>query len=308
MRPFLIATLICSGLLAADWLTEGGDPSRDNWQQREKRLNPDNVKGIKLLWKRELAESSLTAPVILGPIITHRGIKELVFAEGASSTIYAIDADLGRTFWTRKLESGKPCAGMPVTPLITPERVRTKEDGEGHTPIRPIYFAGADGAVHKIMPTTGEDTGPTVDGCGETSMIVPPFVRLGTTTFSWQGHDVALEGTIATWADVAGTRWIYSATAKGLQASIYTGDGRQEKWNAPGLDTPVIANGMLFALSTGGTVQLNVLDAKTGNMLYSSSESLAKADRVSSLALANGHICFTTSANVLYCFGLPIEI
>jgi outer membrane protein assembly factor BamB len=308
MKPLLFAALICSGLFAADWLSEGGDPFRDNWQQREKGLTPENVKGIKMLWKRELAEASLTAPVILGPIITHRGIKELVFAEGASGTIYAIDADLGRTFWTRKLESTKACPGMPVTPLITPERVRTKEDGEGHTPIRPIYFAGADGAVHKIMPTTGEDVGPTVDGCGETSMTVAPFVPPGTTEFSWQGREVTLKGILATWADAAGVRWVYSATGRGLQASVYNGEGRQEKWVVPGLGTPVIANGMLFALSTGGTVQLNVLDAKTGNMLYSSSESLAKADRVSSLALANGHICFTTSANVLYCFGIPIEI
>ena len=307
-RLILIAGAVSCALFAADWLTEGGDPSRDNWQQREKILTPGTVKGIKLLWKRDLTEKSLTAPVILGPIVTHRGIKELVFVEGSSGAIYAIDADLGRTFWTRKLDSGKPCPGMPVTPLITPERVRTKEDGEGHTPLRPIYFTGSDGAVHKILPTTGEDMGPTVDGCGETSMTVPPFVPLGTTTFNWQGNEVSLKGTLATWADATGARWIYRATAEGLKASIYTAEGQQEKWNAPGLNAPVIANGMLFALSTGGTVQLNVLDAKTGNMLYSSSETLATAERVSSLALANGHVCFTTSANILYCFGLPIEI
>jgi outer membrane protein assembly factor BamB len=300
MKSVLFAVLICSSLFAADWLTEGGGPSRDNWQQREKGLTADNVKGIRLLWKRELKESALTAPVILGPIFTHRGIKELVFTEGASGTIYAIDADLGRTFWTRKLDSGKACPGMPVTPLIAP--------GEGRTPARLIYFMGGDGAVHQILPATGEDMGPAADGCGETSIVVPPFVPSGTAKFNWRNTDVTLQGAVATWADATGTRWIYSATSGGLQASIYTGTDRQEKWNASGLGTPVIANGMLFALSTAGTVQLNVLDATTGNMLYSSSESMANAERVSSLALANGHICFTTSANVLYCFGLPIEI
>jgi hypothetical protein len=64
---------------------------------------------------------------------------------------------------------------------------------------------------------------------------------------------------------------------------------------------------MVFALSTAGTVQLNVLDAKTGNFLYSSSEALGGAQRLSGLALANGHVCFA-NAGSLFCFGLPIEI
>jgi hypothetical protein len=158
--------------------------------------------------------------------------------------------------------------------------------------------------VHKIMPTTGEDAGPTAGGCGQT-VEVPSFVRAGTAAFSWQGREVSLDGPMATWVDTSGTRWIYRTTGKRISASIYMGD---EKWNAEGFGAPVIANGMLFALSTAGTVQLNVLDGRTGNILYSSAETLAPAQSVSSLALANGHICFTTSANVLYCFGLPLEI
>jgi outer membrane protein assembly factor BamB len=198
-------------------------------------VTTENVRNLKLLWKQDLGEP-LTAPVILGPIFTHRGIKELVLVEGASGEIHAIDADLGRTFWKRRLASGPPCPVMPAAPVIT---------GELRAPVRPVLFTAPDGMVHKINPSTGEDMEAPTGGCGQTA-------------------NTAL--------------------------------------------APVIENGLRFELSTRGTVQLNALDAKTGNYLYSSGETLAPADRVSSLALANGHFCFTTSANVLYCFGLPIEI
>jgi outer membrane protein assembly factor BamB len=291
-----VAVALPGAMLAADWLTDGGNPSRDSWQSREKGLSTENVHGLKLLWKRDLGEASLTAPVILGPIFTHRGIKELVFVEGASSTVYSVDADLGRIFWARKLEAGAACAGMPVTPLIAPEEL------EKRSPARPIYFLGGDGAMHKVLPATGEDMQPAVGGCGK-HFEIAPFVQAGTAKFSWQGRDVVLTGAVATWTD-GRSRWIYTATAEGLRGSLY---GGAQVWTAHGLGAPVIANGMVFALSTAGTVQLNVLDAKTGSFLYSSGEALGQARQPSGIALANGHVCFT-NAGSLYCFGLPLEI
>ena len=76
----------------------------------------------------------------------------------------------------------------------------------------------------------------------------------------------------------------------------------------PAQSQAIITNGLRFELSTSGTVQLHARDAKTGSYLYSSTEPLAPAEHVSALAAANGHFCFTTSANILYCFGLPLEI
>jgi outer membrane protein assembly factor BamB len=311
MKATCCAVLLAASasVFAADWLTDGGNPSRDNWQKREKGLTPDNVKGLKLLWKRELPESTLTAPVILGPIITHRGIKELVFVEGGSSTIYALDADLGRTFWTRKLPVGAACAGMPVTPVITPERVRTEEDGEGHTPLRPIYFAAGDGMLHRVLPTTGEDNGPVSGGCGK-PVDIPPFVAADTLSFSWKGRSVTIPGDLklagitaglATWEDARGVRWIYGTTSTGIQAWTYSGTTVNPQWSVHGLSSPVIANGMMFALGDG---ELHVVDAIAGRELFSTS---AETSGASPLALANGHICFSAGKTV-FCFGLPIEI
>jgi glucose dehydrogenase len=130
----LIAVLGFGYLLAqaADWLNYGGDQQRMGWQRREKRLSTTSVKEMKLLWKRKLDSpsgrlKSLTAPVILGPLVTHRGIKELVFVAGASDSVYAVDVDLGTVFWQRRLKvapnldrsSRLPCGqGLTATPAF----------------------------------------------------------------------------------------------------------------------------------------------------------------------------------------------
>src|SRR5205823_1152595 len=100
----------------AEWLSSRGDPERTGWQRHEKSLNPRSVKSMKLLWKRQLDNqarelNSLTTPILLGPIFTHRGIKELVFVAGASDVVYAVDADLGRVFWKRQLDSAASACG-----------------------------------------------------------------------------------------------------------------------------------------------------------------------------------------------------
>src|SRR5882724_10970543 len=145
MKTFLaLLTLVALTCLAhgAEWLSSRGDPQGSGWQRHEKHLNPQSVKGIKLLWKRQLDNrsrdlNSLTAPTLLGPIITHRGIKELVFVAGASDVVYAVDADLGKVFWKRQLDSAAPTcgSGLTATPAIAPgPRARADAEEEGSTP------------------------------------------------------------------------------------------------------------------------------------------------------------------------------
>ncbi len=90
---------------------------------------------------------------------------------------------------------------------------------------------------------------------------------------------------------------------------------------------PIIANGMVFVLSTGEfpriakkdgksysipereqlakPARLYVLDALTGKDLYSSGNAGASASLPSGLALANGRAYFTARDNAVYCFGIP---
>jgi hypothetical protein len=50
----LALALVSIGARSADWLTDGNNPQRTNWQRDEKLLSPANVKDIKLLWKIQL--------------------------------------------------------------------------------------------------------------------------------------------------------------------------------------------------------------------------------------------------------------
>lgn len=181
--PFLIALITTGGALsnAADWVSEAGDAQQSSWQRHESILTPLTVKNIRMLWTRRLGEEpgqgAPATPTILGHIITHRGIKELVFATGNANTIYAIDADLGTVFWERSLTSGTDnrepppgCKNEPMpAPVITPSpaaqetAVDDEDDNDPAQGNRPVYALTSGGVVHEIHPSTGSDIqGPRV--------------------------------------------------------------------------------------------------------------------------------------------------
>jgi outer membrane protein assembly factor BamB len=224
--PALLAFAALSVLLwgaGPDWLNYAGDPQRSGWQQFEKYINAGNVKDLKLLWKRQLDNqsiglNSLTAPVIIGPIFTHRGIKELVFVAGASDNIYAVDADLGRLFWKRHIEgSGVGCGGgLTSAPVIDPAVLPAKHiagntDVEDPRPMRPVYVLSSDGALHKIRASTGEDI--------ETPRkFVPPNVNASSLNFDGNTFYTTTSG------GCGGTPngvWAISANTADAQASFF---------------------------------------------------------------------------------------
>jgi outer membrane protein assembly factor BamB len=85
-------------------------------------------------------------------------------------------------------------------------------------------------------------------------------------------------------------------------------------------DPVVIANGVVFALSTGEnaiqeggeekrllgtrTAVLYALDAKTGKELYNSGDAMTGWVHFSGLALANGRVFAVDHDSAVYCFGL----
>ncbi len=392
---------------SADWLNEGGDPQRSGWQKREAQFYPANISELKLLWKRRLDNrskglNSLTAPVILGPIITHRGIKELIFIAGASDNVYAVDVDRGTVFWKRHIETAAapdqkvnwPCgAGLTAAPAIGPAPRGNAPSEDDPGPMRPLYVLASDGMLHTIRISTGEDAvapvkfipananasslnlagnsiyTTTLGGCGAapdgvwaidatapgakasffslhdgsvpdkagvsigpdgtvyaafTGKLADTVIALTPATLK-RKDDVAIPiaGSSATWQDTAGTRWIYAAARNGSIAAFkVTGTARQPElepvWTSRDLIgpvSPVIVNGIVFALSSGEIqgakpthATLYALDAATGKELFSSGNAVTSFTHSSALAVANGHVCFATFDNTLYCFGFPIEI
>jgi outer membrane protein assembly factor BamB len=158
-------------------------------------------------------------------------------------------------------------------------------------------------------------------------------------------------GTFSSWLDTAsGTRWFYAPlfgpTRSGLKQIASTekpADGSilalrlaeegakpvlQTAWLSENIESPaspVVANGLLFVLSTGESprlakqngspysvsewkqmatnAQLMAFDGVTGRKLYSSDKAVTASSHSGALAIANGRVYFSTEDNSVYCFG-----
>ena len=162
-------------------------------------------------------------------------------------------------------------------------------------------------------------------------------------------------GGLASWEDSKGTRWVlapvWGPLTKDAKFPVTNGEAPhgsvvafkvEEKdgktvlapaWVSRDLiipAPPVVANGVVFALSSGENVRqanenqgglfssqqraersvhatLYALDAETGKELYSSGDSITSFTHFASMAVANGRVYFGTYDNTLYSFGFPIE-
>ncbi len=77
------------GRLWGDWLTDGKNSQRTNWQQDEKTFTTANAKDIKLWWKVQLENQvremhSLLVPLIAERVNTGSGPKQKVRAAKSS--------------------------------------------------------------------------------------------------------------------------------------------------------------------------------------------------------------------------------
>ena len=101
----LSLTLVCA---AQDWTTLGNDAQRSSWLRSSAKINAGSVRepGFQLLWTRDLdasprGASSLTPPVLLDFLISHKGFRSLAFLGAPDGSVYAVDTDLDRMEWER---------------------------------------------------------------------------------------------------------------------------------------------------------------------------------------------------------------
>lgn len=190
-----------------------------------------------------------------------------------------------------------------------------------------------------------------------TPLYITP--RLGNDEDTFEGKGIW--GALSMWRENNGDVWVYvpvygPMSKKAPQFPLTNGPNAEgsimafkvvtdAKTNKPALepawvsgsfgmpDPPVIANGVLFALSTGENVQQTVqggiifqnkltlltnadregktkpatlyaLDAKTGKVLYNSGTQMEKWVHFSGLAVADGAVYAVDHASNVYCFGL----
>src|SRR5262245_28343184 len=134
-RPFAIAAAVtlplgvmyAQGRGGQNWSTTSADAQRTGWLRTETRISVEtlrkpNAGTFQLLWKvtplnepRQL--NTLTQPLILGNLISHKGFKALAFVGGSSDVVYAYDYDLGIVYWSQTLNTAASTSrSSPVCP------------------------------------------------------------------------------------------------------------------------------------------------------------------------------------------------
>jgi outer membrane protein assembly factor BamB len=128
------------------------------------------------------------------------------------------------------------------------------------------------------------------------------------------GSDFA-PGTLASWQDSGGTRWVLAADAASIVAwRVVDQNGApvlQRGWvsrNIVAPLTPMIVNGVVFAVSSGKSpAVLYALDGVTGKELWNSGATIASFVHRGGLSAGATQIYLGTHDGTLYAFGFPIE-
>src|SRR6516165_5282801 len=239
----LLAALGCVAAWGADWLTDGNNPQRTNWQKDEKIITTANVKNMKLLWKLKLDNEprqmhSLFPPLIVEHVSTSAGTKQIALETGVSDNLYAIDVEHGTLLWKKHFTTsytpppndrggGILCpGGITATPAVAPTGTPGKYT---------VYAVSWDGSLHQLNLADGEDVKPpakymppngkpyglnlwnnviythTAQGCGGNPNMVYTF-DLGTQK-------------VGSWGPAGGGMWGRQGPAISSKGVMYTGTG-----------------------------------------------------------------------------------
>lgn len=274
--PALLTAVFLLGapLPAADWLTDGGDSKRNNWQKDEHILTKENVGKMQLLWKRKLDNEprqmhSLLEPLIIGRIDTPNGPKEMVIQAGVSDNVYALDARTGDLLWKRHFESTyqDPENGRRPSVLCPGGMTANVTVGPGDGPGKyKIYAASWDGRLHILNAGDGEPLSPPLK-------FMPPngkpyalnLVNNVIYTHSAQGcggnpnmaytYDLATHK-VGSWGPAGGGMWGRSGPAVSKDLVMYTGTG-DGRWDP---ENGVYGNGIIGVKQNPKTKSLELYD------------------------------------------------
>jgi outer membrane protein assembly factor BamB len=117
---------------------------------------------------------------------------------------------------------------------------------------------------------------------------------------------------VATWRDAAGTRWLLTSGSGANIAYAFGGNTATERWRRQlvGPRTPIIVNGVVFALASGNAKSnavLYALEPATGKELWSSGATITSTASAG-MSAGTGQVYVVTSDNTVYAFGIPLAI
>jgi outer membrane protein assembly factor BamB len=279
MRSPLIAApciLLAAGLLAysADWLQDGGDSMRTNWQKDEHLISTSTAKNIKLLWKTKLdnqvrAMHSLLPPLVIERVNTPSGPKQLVIQAGVSDNVFALDADTGKLVWSHHFDSTfKDNPGGRGPSVLCPGGMTANVvigPGAGAGKYI-IYAASWDGRLHKVDAGTGDELVAPMK-------FMPPngkpyalnLFNNSIYTHSAQGcggnpnnvyiYDLATN-IVGSWGPAGGGMWGRSGPAISKEGVLYTGTG-DGRWDP---ENGIYGNGIIGVKQNPKTKNAELVD------------------------------------------------
>ncbi|MGH9628739.1 MAG: PQQ-binding-like beta-propeller repeat protein [Bryobacteraceae bacterium] len=279
MKKLLIASTFVflfssPAAFGADWLTDGGDTKRTNWQRDETTLTKENVKDLKLLWKIKLDNEprqmhSLLEPLVIGRVNTSSGPKQLVIQAGVSDNVYAIDVDEGKVLWKKHFESTykQPPDSRRPSVLCPGGMTANVTIGPGDAPGKYIIYAASwDGRLHQLNAADGEYITPP-------TKFMPPngkpyalsLFKNVIYTHSAQGcggnpnmvyaYDLATNK-VGSWGPAGGGMWGRSGPGISEDGVMYTGTG-DGRWDP---ENGLFGNGIIGVKQNPETKALELVD------------------------------------------------
>ncbi len=117
---------------------------------------------------------------------------------------------------------------------------------------------------------------------------------------------------VTTWRDAAGTRWLLTSGSGANIAYAFAGNAVTERWRRQLVNprTPIIVNGVVFALASGNAnsnAVLYALEPATGKELWSSGTTMTSTASAG-MSAGTGQVYVVTSDNTVYAFGIPLAI
>jgi outer membrane protein assembly factor BamB len=107
----------------AEWVTSGADAQRSQWIPNDPKISVESLQkpGFQFLWKSKLDNdpvqlNSLTPAILMDRYIGYRGFRSFAFVAGSSNRIYALDSDLNKIEWQKRLDAAASSAGSVACP------------------------------------------------------------------------------------------------------------------------------------------------------------------------------------------------
>ncbi|MBI4903994.1 MAG: PQQ-binding-like beta-propeller repeat protein [Acidobacteria bacterium] len=274
VAPLLMLLGCAAAAMGADWLTDGGDIRRNNWQKDEKILTKANVKGMQLLWKTKLnnpprAMHVLLEPLVIGQVNTPKGPREIVIQAGNSDNIFALDAKTGELIWKRHFDSTfvEQPGGRGASVLCPGGMTANVTIGPGNGPGKyTIYAAAWDGRLHQVNAADGEELAPAekfmpANGKPYALNLVDNVIY----THSAQGcggnpntaytYDLKTHK-VGSWGPAGGGMWGRSGPAVSKSGVMYTGTG-DGRWDP---ENGAYGNGIIGVKQNPQTKALELVD------------------------------------------------